>query len=172
MPKRILGAAAIAATTAYLMVPSVAAAKAGDRTFQQTFPVASRLCTEVAAGKRPHVKSIAPSILEDCATLEANFKTAQTAVLTARATIGAQIASDKALVTAACPPPQVGKPACESVRKTQRAAIKTLRNQQIAAVHTYYKTIETDRRAFWHDIRKLRGLAHIKGDARIHIHDN
>src|SRR5438552_2548299 len=51
MPKRLLGATAITATVAALALPAIASAttRAGDKTFQQTYPVASRLCTEVAA---------------------------------------------------------------------------------------------------------------------------
>jgi hypothetical protein len=171
MPKRVLGAAAIAATTA-LMVPSVASARAGDKTFQQTYPVASHLCTEVAAGKRPRLKAVSATVLENCATLEATFKTAQTTVLAARASIGAQIAADEALKKTTCAPPSEGTPACASVRHTQNAAIRVLRLQKVAAVHSYYKTVETSRRAFWHAIRQLRGLTHAKGDLRIHVHDS
>jgi hypothetical protein len=172
MPKRILGAAAIAATTAFLVVPSVASARAGDHTFQQTYPVASHLCTEVAAGKRHRLKAVAATVLEDCATLETGFKTAQTTVLAVRASTGAQIAADQALTKAACPLPTTGTPACVTARHTEAAAIKVLRQQRVAAAHLYYNTIETNRRTFWSAVRKLRGLSHIKGDARIHLHDN
>ena len=49
------GAIAVAATVAMLgLVPAAAQAhvnlRAGERSFHQTFPVASRLCTEIAQG--------------------------------------------------------------------------------------------------------------------------
>src|SRR5438270_296659 len=64
MPKRLTGAAAIESMIAALALPSLASAgtRAGDRTFPQTFPVASKLCDEVAAGKRKHLVSVAAAV--------------------------------------------------------------------------------------------------------------
>ncbi len=172
MSKRVLGAAAIAATTATLAIPSVAGANAGDRTFAQTFPVASRLCTEVAAGKRPHLKAIAPMIATDCATLLANFTAAQTAVLAARTSLGAQIAADQALKAAACPPALERKASCLNAKHTENAAIHALKVQRRNASRLYYKTIESDRGAFWHAIKQLRGLLHVQTDKPIRVQDH
>lgn len=175
MPKRLLGVAAIAAMTAALMLPSAAGAaiKAGDKTFQQTFPVASRLCTEVAAGKRKHLVSVSAAVLANCSTLQGNFTTGQTAVLTARTTITTQISADRAAIHAACPTPADElKPACVSARHSNSAAIKTLRIQLLAATHVYYKTIETDRRAFWAAIKVLRPARHLAPDKPIKVQNS
>ncbi len=163
MPKRLLGAATIAATIAALALPSLASAniRAGDKTFQQTFPVASHLCTEVAAGKRKHLIPVAATVLADCAALQANFTTAQTAVLTARTTIKAQIAADRHTIALACPKPDGAQPACVNTRHAQNAAIRVLRFQMLAAVHLYYKSTEADRRAFWAEIQALRPVRHL-----------
>jgi hypothetical protein len=167
MPNRTIGAVAIGAVTALLIVPSGAAAKAGDRSFTKTYPVASKLCQEVAAGKRKRLKTVAPSILEDCATLEAGFKTATTTVVTARTTLTAQIVADRALIHAACPPPAIGKPACDSVKATEKAAIAVLKAQRAAAIKLYYVTIEANRKTFWTDIHRIKGLTHLPTDKKI-----
>ena len=83
MVKRQTGVAAIASTMLALALPGAASAgnKAGERTFSQSFPVASRLCENVETGKeRKAFVPFAASILADCATLKANFGTAQTTV--------------------------------------------------------------------------------------------
>jgi hypothetical protein len=175
MQKRLFGIAAMAATTAVLVVPSGAGAtKAGDKTFAQTFPVASRLCTDVAAGKRPRLKAVAETILADCTTLETNFSTVKSSILATRASTATQIAADKALINAACPAPatEKPKPACVNARKTQTKAIGALRKALTAAARNYYKTVESDRRSFWHSIKLLRPLAHIHADKPIQTPKN
>ena len=174
MPKRLLGATAITATVAALALPAIASAttRAGDKTFQQTYPVASRLCTEVAAGKRPHLKSVATTVLADCAALQTNFTTAQTAVVTARTTLRAQIAADAHAIALACPKPHDGTPSCLSTRHTQHAAISALRAQLLAAVHVYYKAVETNRRAFWAAIKALRPARHFAADKPIKVENS
>ena len=172
MTKRVLGAVAIAATTAMLLPSFASATSAGDRTFAQTYPVASRLCTEVALGKRPHLKSVAAKVTEDCTALQTKFTTAQTAVLATRAAVAAQIAADETLITAACPKSMIGKPSCHNARLSEGAAIAALRAQRRAAAHLYYKTVETNRRAFWHAIKLLRGLSHVPADKPIKLENH
>ncbi|HEV7584715.1 MAG TPA: hypothetical protein VGO14_02945 [Solirubrobacteraceae bacterium] len=172
LPTRLTGAIAIAATAGSLAIPSVAGAKAGDRTFQQTYPLASRVCTEVAAGQRKHLQRFAPQIAADCALLQAGFTSAQTTILAARTAITGAIAADRAVVTAACPPPMVGKTACENTRHTESVAIGVLRHQLIAAARRYYVAIETNRHAFWHAIHALRGAAHLRSDAPIRVENS
>jgi type II secretory pathway pseudopilin PulG len=170
MLKRLVGAAAIASMLAALALPSFASAstKAGERSFAQTFPVASKLCNEVTLGKRKHLIPVATAILADCATLNTNFTGAQTAVVTSRTTIAPQIAADRSAIKTACPTPSDQlKPACVSARHTQNAAIKVLRSELLAAVHAYYKTIESNRHTFWAAIKTLRPLRHAVGDKPI-----
>jgi hypothetical protein len=170
MPKRLLGVAAVASITAALVLPSAASAgnKAGELTYQQTFPVASKLCTDVAAGKKKHLIPVTTQVLAACETLNTNFTTAQTAVVAARTTLKADIAADRALIKAACPPAtKLLRPACTSARHTEQAAISVLRAELLAAVHGYYKTIEADRRAFWATIKALRPARHIAADKPI-----
>ena len=120
---RLAGVAAVAMAAA-LAFPGVAGAKAGDRTFQQTFPGASQLCANVAAGKGgKRLKRFAPQVLADCATLQSSFTAAQSAVLAARAALAPQIAADRAAILAACPAPKTASLACLQTRAANRPAL-------------------------------------------------
>lgn len=167
MLKRLTGVAAIAATTAMLILPSVASAgnKAGEIPFPQSFPVASKLCAHVAAGtENKRLVSAAPAILADCETLKTAFATAQTTVVTARTTIKAQIAVDAAAIKTACPLKNDMHPACVTTRNSERVAIKALHAELIAAAHLYYKTVEADRHTFWTAVKALRPAKHLSPD--------
>jgi len=176
MAKRLTGVAAIAATMVAVALPSVASAgvKAGERTFSQSFPVASKFCERAAAGKeRKALVPFAATILADCETLKTNFATAQTTVATTRTTVRAQIAADKAAITAACPTPaSTTHTACVNARHTEGLAIKALHSQLLIAVHTYYKTVEADRRAFWAEIKAVRPLHHAAADKPIKVENS
>src|SRR5205807_9527929 len=101
----ISGGLAVAATVAMLALAGAAGAAkpphAGELTFQQTYPHASRVCTEVAAGgglKR--LRPFAAQVAADCAALQAQFNTAHTTVLAQFAAIAAARAAQRAATTA------------------------------------------------------------------------
>jgi hypothetical protein len=170
LPKRPLGAAAIAATAVSFAIPGSASATAGQSTFQQTFPVASRLCENVAAGKEgKHLRRFAKQVLADCTTLHSAFTAAQIAVLVVRATTTVQIAAERGATAAACPTPKHQPPACRSTRHRDGAAIDVLRRQMVNAARRYYTAIETARRRFWRAIRGLPGERHVRADAPIPV---
>src|SRR5215471_5885629 len=61
-----------------LAVPALAQAKPLHRGFNQTFPVASRLCNHAANGKLPKaLQSSSTQVLAACATLRTSFTNAQ-----------------------------------------------------------------------------------------------
>jgi hypothetical protein len=167
LPPRLLGAAAVAVTTASLAIPSAAGAKAGDRTFQQTYPVASRVCENVAAGKSKRLKRFTPQVLADCAALQSGFTAAQSTVLATRAAIASAIAADRTTIAVACPPPLAGRPACEQTRHAETLAITALRRQQVHAARRFYRTVEANRLRFWKAIRALPGERNVREDAPI-----
>ena len=104
--RRLLGGAVIVAAATTLAIPVTAGASAGDRTFQEVYPIASHLCANVAAGtERRRLKSFAPAVLADCQALQAEFTAAQTTVLAARAVLTPQIAANRAAILAVCPTP-------------------------------------------------------------------
>jgi hypothetical protein len=167
LPKRLLGAVLVAAAAASLAIPAVAGAKAGDRTFQQTYPGATRLCAEVAAGKRKRLQPFAARILNDCSALQTGFTAAQSAVLASRGTTAASIALDRVAIAVACPSPLVGHPACEHTRHVEQLAIATMQRVQAHAARRYYRIIEANRRRYWHAIKALPGTRHLRADAPI-----
>jgi hypothetical protein len=171
--RRLFGAIAVSVCATSLVVPAMAGAagpKAGEKTFQQTYPLASKLCASTVAGTEgKHLKRSATQVLADCTTLQSAFTAAQTTVLAARTTLTAQITADRALVTTACPTPKDTAAVCVQTRTTENKAIATLRAQRLAAVRHYYKTVEANRAAFWKAIRALPGEGHVHADQPIPV---
>jgi hypothetical protein len=172
LPTRLLGVVAVTASAAFLAIPSAASAKAGDRSFQETYPLASKLCTEVVAGKRKRFQRFAPRVLADCARLQTGFTAAQSEVLAARATLGSAIAVDRAAVVAACPAPLVGHPPCERVRDSEHPLIVALRRQLVDASRRYWRVVEAHRMVFWRAIHAIPGARHLPADLQIAEHDS
>jgi hypothetical protein len=166
--KRFPVSVAATAILATLAFTAVADAKAGERTYQQTYPVASKLCANVAAGAGPkRLRPFSTQVLADCTTLQNGFTAAQTAVLAATASFESGRAADRAAIAAVCTPPVANHPLCRTTRRTERLAITALRREHIAAVRLYYRTIEANRRAFWAAIKTLPGGASVPADAPI-----
>jgi hypothetical protein len=170
LPARLLGAVAVSATAVSLASPAAAGARAGDKTFQQTYPVASKLCAKVAAGtERKRLKRFATQVMADCTALQNTFNTATATVLAARTTLSAQIAADRSIVTAACPKPNNQPPACLQTRAQDDPTIQALRLRLVHAVRHFYRTIEAGRDRFWNAIRALPGERRIREDDPIPI---
>ncbi len=171
MRKRVACSVAVATSVATLGIsaPALAGPLAGERTFQQTYPVASVLCARVSAGTEgKHLKRFAARVLADCATLESNFLGAQSTVLSARAAILAQMAADRAAIAAACPVAvKAPRPLCPRTLRIDNAALETLRHQKRAAARRYYRNVEAGRDRFWNEIRALPGEHHARTDAPI-----
>jgi hypothetical protein len=172
LPTRLLGVLAVAATAALLAIPSAASARAGDRTFQETYPVASKLCTEVAAGKRKRLHRFATRVQADCAALQSAFTADQTDVLAARATLGGAVAADRAAIVAACPAAMVGHPPCENTRTSENRAIGALRRELVDAALRYFRVAETHRLIFWREIHAIPGERRLPADLPIAQHDS
>lgn len=167
LPKRLICAVALAATMASLAAPAMASVKAGDKTFQQTYPLASRICSEVVAGKHKHLQRFRSRVLADCALLESGFTAAQSIVLATRASVTAAIAADQATLAVACPAPLADLQPCRSTRRAERLAIGALHRQQVLAARRYYRTIEANRHRFWTAIHALPGGHSLRADTPI-----
>jgi hypothetical protein len=166
---RLSGSIAALTIAATLAVTGTAGAKAGERSFQQTYPVASQLCAKVAAGKGPkRLRPFAAQVASDCSTLTSGFTAAQSAVLAAQTTFANGLAADRAAIAAACTPPVKNRPLCRSTRRSEHAAIVALRREHTAAVRLYYTTVEANRHAFWAAIHSLPGGRTIRPDRPIH----
>jgi hypothetical protein len=149
---------------ALLIAPAAASAHPGQRTFAQTFPKASTLCTNVAAGHGPvGLRPDASQVAALCGTLKTSFTTAQGTYFAVVTPLKEQAT---ALVTAtreAC----ATKPsaACRTTRRENRPALKHLRAQVRTAGSSYRTTIEAARKTFWTAIHSLRGGASVTADS-------
>jgi hypothetical protein len=167
MVNRALGSCGVAAVTAALLFPGLAPAKAGDRSFAQTYPYASALCAKVAAGQTPtRLKGSDAKVSQACATLQNAFGPLQTAVQGANAQLQSGIQNERTTIKQACQPGAV-RAKCRAARRNGRLVIASLRRQHRAAVRLYYTSIEASRRTFWATIRALRGGASITPDQPI-----
>ncbi|HEX3510770.1 MAG TPA: hypothetical protein VHT27_06690 [Solirubrobacteraceae bacterium] len=170
-PTRIVGLVPIVASVLALALPGAAGAiKAGDATFQQTFPLASSLCAKLAAGtENKHLAKFVPQVTEDCTTLQSAFTNAQTSVLAARTAIQPTLIADRAALHAACPTPRDAALACRNARHVNRITTHSLALQLHAAAHAYFATIEGARKVFWTAIKSLPGEHHATADKPIVI---
>jgi hypothetical protein len=167
MVKRAFGGAGVVVVTAALLFPGLASAKAGDKSFAQTYPYASALCAKVAAGQTPpKLKGSDAKVGQACATLQNAFGPLQAAVQAANSQLQSGIRSERAIIKQACLPGAV-RAKCRAARRNGRLVIASLRRQHRAAVRLYYTSIEANRRTFWATIRALRGGATITPDRPI-----
>jgi hypothetical protein len=163
-PMRIGTAAAVAAAATF-GISGVAGATAGQKSFTQTFPLASHVCAATAEGKGPkRMRASAASVLVDCATLQGNFTADRTAVVSAVSSITQARANERAAITASCAGALAHKPSCAHARSKHVKALVQLARQRHQAVHTYYHSVEAARRAFWTAIRALPGGAALRED--------
>jgi hypothetical protein len=160
-PARFAGVLVVAASAAAFAAPAAATGpRTGEKNLQQTYPLASRLCTEIATGTgkpRPHLRPFATQILADCTTLQNGFNAARSTLLTTKASIASARAADEALAANACAGTAAKTAACAGAQHTEGQLLRALNVQLKRAVHVYYVTIVTDGKAFWHAIRALPG---------------
>jgi hypothetical protein len=170
-PNKLICTVAAAAGALALALPGAAGAttnaKPGDRTFQETYPAATRVCARVAAGtENKHLKQFATQVTADCTTLQNAFNASQTTVLAARTAILPVLAADRAAVHAACPGSKVNPTvaACVKAHKSLDAQIKSLSASLHAAYRAYGSAVEAARVAFWTAFKSLPGEKHAKTD--------
>jgi hypothetical protein len=154
---RLAGAIAAAAAAALLLLPGAAYARAGDLSFQQTYPKASTLCADIAAGKgHPKLAPSAPQVLTDCALLQNEFNVATADVLATRASLDAVRTSLRTAALTTCAHREHSR-ACHRARRRQHRFAHVLLRERIGAAHLYFTRVELARRTFWTSIRMLRG---------------
>jgi hypothetical protein len=167
-PVRSAAVVTVLATAFTLALCGVAGARAGDRSFQQTFPDASQLCVRVSANTEgSRLRRAAPRVLADCSRLQTRFGAAQSAVLAARAAIMPALLADRAALSAACP--RGTKPLCGGAERMDGPAIAALSQQLHAAARVYYRAIELARERFWDAIHALPGGRRLRADVPIAI---
>lgn len=166
--KTILALAAVSATAAALVLPGVASAKPGTRSFDETFPVASALCAKGAANTLPkRLQGDQSQIAGYCATLQSAYNAAVTTGQTAETTFTTGVQTARSAVQAACPTPrttQAERQACRQARRQGQLTITSLRGTWRLAVRQFHVSIEQARLNFWSAIHALRGGAGITPD--------
>jgi hypothetical protein len=152
-----------ACATALLILPAAASAHPGQRSFDETYPVASRLCTNIAHGAGPiKLRPDASQVAALCGTLKTSFITTENTYFASVTPLKEQAS---ALVTAtreACatrPSPQ-----CKTTRQANRTTLLGLRAQVRTDAAAYRTSIEASRMTFWNAIHTLRGGAGITPD--------
>lgn len=174
-PRHLAAGFAAAASTLVLAFPGVAGAAhhAGEHNFEQSFPVASKLCANVANGGGPkRLRSSAAAVLADCTVLQNNFNASRASVIATEAAIASALAADKAASKAAC----IGKPThpvqCGLARRQSKILRHRLGREKFFAARAYWRTLEADRAAFWAEIRALPGGKGLAPDKPIPLQNN
>jgi hypothetical protein len=163
---RVSRRAGIASALILLALPGVASAAPGSRSFEQTYPVASNLCSEATLpaslqGQQAQVSS-------DCTTLQNAYNAAVAAGQSAEASFAAAVQAAHSAAQAACTPvptTAAGRAACRQARAKARAEVAAQRVGLRLALRQFHLSIEQARVTFWTAIHNLRGGASIPGDS-------
>lgn len=140
-----------------LTATASAFARAGDRTFADTYPVASTLCVKAHAGTLgPKLQPQAAAVVSACDTLQNAFGPLVSTVDAAEGTYLTVVSTQKGLVTAACPKPVTNHAACATARGTAKSTIAAAKTTEQTAVTAYKTAIEANRVTFWSTISALR----------------
>jgi hypothetical protein len=157
---------AIAAVSLGVAAP-VAAAHARPRVYGQTYPVASALCSRVAAGTAPkRLSDDSAQITAACTTLTNSYDQTVTSYQTAITPIVGQVKSTIATVRAARQTARQTHSwtAYETVVTQARTTLKGLRLDVSSAQRTYITAIRAARHTFWMTIHALPGAGSLPTD--------
>jgi hypothetical protein len=136
-----------------LAAPGLAAAKPGDRDFQHTFPVASRLCQRVADGNAPHrLAGSEDQVTAACGTLQSAYD-ASVAAAPGRDALEQAITDAKASVQAACQGED--RSGCRAALQAARASVQSARQSYREGARGYHDAIHEARKAFWTSLEGL-----------------
>lgn len=176
-PHRLLAITTVALATIVAIAPTADARHhAPKRTFDQTFPVATRLCAKASSGALPRkLASSADGAKTACATLHARFDAAVATYGTSTAGLADQAKTIVATAKTACAAPATtndpapsrrfhgqgpgATTACHAARRQARTQLRALRRTAKRAVRTYRTSVRTARHTFWGTIHGLRGGA-------------
>jgi len=173
-PRKIAAAVATAASATMLALPGAAgAAHAGEHNFEQTYPVASKLCAEIAKGAGPkRLRSSAAAVLADCTVLENNFNADRTAIVATEVAIANAVATDNLARKTVCTSTPAHPLRCATARKKTQRLHRRLARQKLFAARAYWRMVEANRAAFWDEIRALPGGKGIAPDKPIAEQNN
>jgi len=156
-----------AAVLGLALVPATAAARPAARSYDQTYPYASRLCARADAGTLPsRLAASADQIKAACTTLNTAFTAAQGDFTTATAPLAQQAtdAIDAAKSTCQTAIAAGDRASCRAALQQARTTLRGLRDQLRTALQAYRTAVNGARKAFWTTVRGLRGGAALKPD--------
>jgi hypothetical protein len=156
--RRQLPLIAVAVAVVSLVASASALAAAGDRSVDQTYPVATALCVKAHTGALPtKLVAQASAVVSACDTLENAFPPLVATVDGALSQYLKVVSAQKNLVAAACVRPVSAHTACVDARTSARAAIVVAGGVRRVAVTSFHSSVEANRSAFWTTIQSLRG---------------
>jgi hypothetical protein len=163
--KRVLRGASVGSALLVLILPAVANAAPGSRTFAQTFPVASHLCNRATLPKS--LQGQQAKVAADCAALQSAYNSAVTAGQTAEANFAAAVQAARGAAQAACNPKPLtpaGHAACKQARNQARHEVALQRAGLKLALKQFHLSLQQARLTFWTAIHDLRGGAGLPTD--------
>jgi len=148
----------IAGTAVVVLAASgTAFARAGGRTFDETYPVASALCVKAHDNTLPaRLAANRDNAVTACDTLQNAFGPLVTTVDNAEAAYLSTVGAQRMLVATACAKPITNVAACDGARDTRRSTDDTALMTRKTAVDTFQTAIEANRTTFWTTIQGLR----------------
>jgi hypothetical protein len=163
----LISRSTIVATVGALALSAPAAARPGSHSFQRTYPIASHLCAQVAAGHAPkRLRGDEAQVNQACAALQGSYSQAVTAALAAQAAFRSGAVTIHTQANQACRAARAAHnpAACRAARAQAQVQLQALRQTRRGAFAQYHASIEAARRAFWATIHSLRGGAGIAPD--------
>jgi uncharacterized protein (DUF2252 family) len=163
----IRSALAVAAVSLGVAAPS-AAAHPQPRGFGATYPLASSLCSRVAAGQTPNrLAADSTQISAACSTLSDSYQQALGTYQTAVAPIASQARATLTAVVAAAQTAEQTQSwtAYRAALAQALSSLAGLRSEERSAQQAYVTAIRAARRAFWTTVHALPGASSLPGDA-------
>ena len=153
----------------------IASAGSEGRSFERTFPHATKICARADAGTLgDKLKASTDKVKAACATVHASFDAAATAFLTSTSGLKAQAQAAVTATQTACTEPAAtdatnptgpGTAACKAAREQQHATLRGLHDQLKAARKAYGDSIKSARHTFWKTIHALKGGSSVSPDS-------
>jgi hypothetical protein len=163
----MIRSALIVTAVAFGIASPAALAHAHPHSYGRTYPVASSLCSRVAAGHTPRrLAADTAQITAACGTLAGSYAQALSGYESAVAPIAGQVKSTLATVRAAR---QTAKQThdwtgYEAAVKQALSTLKGLRSQERGAEQAYITAIRAARQTFWTTIHGLPGAGSLPAD--------
>jgi hypothetical protein len=160
----------LAVAACALVAAPAASAHPGKRSFERTYPHASRLCAQVAGGHAPkRLAGSTAAVVSACTLLRTSFTSAQNGYVTTTAPLEQQATDALKTLRVTCRQARANgdRATCRQARRDTRATLRTLRGQVRSAAVTYHGAVDGARKTFWTTIRSLRGGSAITPDSAV-----